>query len=157
MSNNRPVVELLNDLIETCKDGDYGFTACAGHVKSIEVRNTFLSSAADCRHAADELIQAALQYGVSPGIGGSASGALHRGWVAVRGSLAGYTDQAMLEECERGEDVALSRYRKALSADELPQSLRAMVQRQMFGVQHNHDRVKALRDRFAVTDDRPSL
>ena len=68
--------------------------------------------------------------------------------VAVRASLTGYTDQAMLEECERGEDAALARYRKALRDDTLPEPLRALIQRQEMGVQRNHDQIKALRDRI---------
>ena len=65
--------------------------------------------------------------------------------MAVRGSLTGYSDQAMLDECERGEDAALARYRKALK-EELPEQLMTLVQRQEMGVQRNHDQIKALRD-----------
>ncbi len=28
------VIDALNGLIETCKDGEYGFRTCAEHVKS---------------------------------------------------------------------------------------------------------------------------
>ena len=59
---------------------------------------------------------------------------------------AGVSDQAILDECERGEDVALSRYRKALKHGELPATVREVVERQMAGVQANHDQIKALRD-----------
>ena len=54
----------------------------------------------------------------------------------------------MLEECERGEDAAMARYRKALKQDTLPEPLLALVQRQQMGVQQNHDQIKALRDRM---------
>ena len=77
---------------------------------------------------------------------GTVAGAVHRGWVSVRDALSGTTDQAILDECERGEDVALSRYRKALKHGELPATVREVVERQMAGVQANHDQIKALRD-----------
>ncbi len=32
--DNKEVVSTLNDLIETCKDGEYGFRECAEHAKS---------------------------------------------------------------------------------------------------------------------------
>ena len=83
---------------------------------------------------------------VEPDTDGTTSGSLHRGWVALRGSLAGYTDQAMLDECERGEDAALARYRAALREGTLPEPLRALVARQQLGVQANHDQIKRLRD-----------
>jgi uncharacterized protein (TIGR02284 family) len=59
--------------------------------------------------------------------------------------LAGPKDQAVLDECERAEDAALGQYRKAL-AHELPAAVRLVVERQMLGVQSNHDRIKVLRD-----------
>ena len=145
------IIDTLNDLIETCKDGEYGFSACAKHVESIELRNQFQARAAECRLAAEELRDRVIEYGGKGETGGSTAGAFHRGWVAVRGSLLGFTDEAMLEECERGEDVAKTRYRKALESGYLPESLRPMVQRQYRGVERNHDLVKALRDRAHAT------
>ena len=53
----------------------------------------------------------------------------------------------MLEEAERGEDNAKARYSKALQKD-LPQNVRLVVERQMQGVQRNHDQVKMLRDQL---------
>ena len=51
----------------------------------------------------------------------------------------------MLEECERGEDAAVARYRKALK-EELPPDVRSLVERQAEGAQRNHDQIKQLRD-----------
>jgi uncharacterized protein (TIGR02284 family) len=59
--------------------------------------------------------------------------------------ITGRDDEAILNECERGEDVALKSYRKALEKD-LPMDVRSVVERQLQGVQRNHDQVKALRD-----------
>ena len=78
---------------------------------------------------------------------GSAAGALHRGWVSVKSTLSTYDDKAVLEECERGEDNALARYRKALKKP-LPAGVKLIVERQMQGVQRNHDQIKMLRDQF---------
>ncbi|TMH07197.1 MAG: PA2169 family four-helix-bundle protein [Betaproteobacteria bacterium] len=144
---NKDIVDTLNDLVETCKDAEYGFTACAKHVESPELRNLFTQRAADSQRAANELQTYVVQYGGEPDKGGSATGALHRGWVAVRSTLVGYSDHAMLEECERGEDHTLAHYRKALKNEALPEELRAMIERQCLSVQRDHDQVKELRDR----------
>lgn len=141
------IVDTLNDLIETCKDGEFGFTTCAKHVKSEELRSVFLQRAAECQAAATELAPYVVEYGGEPQSGGSASGALHRGWTAVRGSLLGATDRAMLEECERGEDHALASYRKALKDETLAAPVRSVIERQAQGAQRNHDQIKLLRDR----------
>jgi uncharacterized protein (TIGR02284 family) len=145
------IVDTLNDLIETSKDGELGFTACAKHVSSAELRDLFTRRATECRLAAAELQTLVSDYGGKPDTGGSTAGALHRGWVAVRGSLAGYSDQAMLDECERGEDAALARYRAALRGDTMPEAVRAVVARQQLGVQANHDQIKRLRDLSKAT------
>ena len=144
--SNDDIVETVNDLIATSKDGELGFTTCAERATSSELRRLFLQRAAECRQAAEELRPAVIQYGGEPETDGTTSGTLHRGWVALRGSLAGYTDQALLDECERGEDAALARYRAALRDDVLPEPLRALVARQQLGVQANHDQIKRLRD-----------
>jgi uncharacterized protein (TIGR02284 family) len=149
MSNQ--IVDTLNDLIETSKDGEFGFQACAEHTTSDELRNLFTLRSKECQQAAAELQPLVIQQGGKADQGGTTSGALHRGWVAVRGSLTGYSDVAMLEECERGEDAALARYRKALKDNELPESIRAIVARQELGVQRNHDQIKLLRDRLKAT------
>lgn len=150
MSNDR-IVDTLNDLIETSKDGEQGFNACAKHVSTSELKSLFIQRAIECQRAAAELQPFVLQFGGKPEQSGSVAGALHRGWVAVRDSLTGYSDAAVLEECERGEDVALSRYRKALKEDTLPAGLRSVIERQLVGVQRNHDQVKRLRDQHKAT------
>lgn len=145
VADNDDVIETLDDLLESCRDGEYGFRECAEHVKAQDIKTLLLRHADECRMAASELIGQIRQLGGTPDEGGTASGALHRGWVSVRGVLSGYTDLAMLEECERGEDAALARYRKALK-DNMPSAIRAIVERQAQGAQRNHDQIKAMRD-----------
>jgi uncharacterized protein (TIGR02284 family) len=148
--SNDDVIDVLNDLIETCKDGEYGFKACAEHAKSPELKNVFMARGEECRRAAEELQAQVVALGGKPDDSGSASGAMHRGWVSVRSVLTGYDDKAMLEECERGEDVAVGSYRDALEKD-LPENIRSLVERQAMGAQRNHDQIKALRDRYPAT------
>lgn len=141
------ITDVLNDLIETSRDGQYGFELSAEHATSLDVKNLFTDRARQCQAAVDELQIEVLQYGEKPETSGSVSGAMHRGWVAVRSKLTGYTDLAMLEECERGEDVAKARYRKALEKA-LPEPVRSIVERQYQGVLRNHEQIRILRDRF---------
>lgn len=138
-------VSILNGLIETCKDGEYGFRACAQQVKSAQLAAIFSRRAEDCRQAAADLQQQVVQLGGKPDTSGTTSGALHRGWVAIRSALTTYDDLAVLKECERGEDVAVASYRKALEKG-LPEPVRTLVDRQYEGAKRNHDQIRALRD-----------
>jgi uncharacterized protein (TIGR02284 family) len=141
------VIDALNDLAECCKDGEYGFRSCAEQAKRADLKSVFLQRADDCRGAAQELYEQIRALGGTIDEGGSAAGAIHRGWVAVKATLTTYDDKAVLEEAERGEDNAMARYRKALKQP-LPAGVKLIVERQMQGVQRNHDQIKMLRDQF---------
>lgn len=142
---DKDVLDVLNDLIETAKDGEYGFAKCAERVKAAHLKQTLQRRADGCREAARELQALVVQHGGKPADSGTVLGAMHRGWVTVKDTLTLDSDHAVLEEAERGEDHALARFRKALKTD-LPEDVRSVVVRQMAGAQTNHDQVKALRD-----------
>jgi uncharacterized protein (TIGR02284 family) len=141
------VIDVLKDLVECSKDGEYGFRECAEQAKREDLKSTFLQRADDCRRGAQELNQLLRELGATPEEGGSAMGAMHRGWVSIKSKLTSYDDKAVLEEAERGEDNAKARYTKALQKN-LPANARMVVERQMQGVQRNHDQIKMLRDQF---------
>lgn len=149
--DNDDVVDVLDDLLESSRDGEYGFRASAERAESPELKTILLRHAGECAAAAAELEREVRNRGGEPSSGGTMSGALHRGWVSVKAALSTNDDKAVLEECERGEDAAVARYRKALQ-EPLPASVRALVERQAQGAQRNRDEVKALRDRFQAAD-----
>ncbi len=143
------VIATLNHLIETCRDGERSFAHVAEHAKSAALRTLFSRRGDECALAAADLATCVRQLGGTPDSGGSAGGALLRGWSALRNSVAGSSDLALLEDCERTEDMALERYRRALEND-LPEPERTLVMRQLEGVQRNHAEVRALRDQERV-------
>ena len=117
--DNKDVISVLNDLIETSKDGEKGFSECAEDVKEPRLKSFFTQRSQDCASAAAELQQLVRGLGGDPETSSSVSGALHRGWVDLKSLLTGKSEEAILNECERGEDVALKAYRDA-AATELP-------------------------------------
>jgi uncharacterized protein (TIGR02284 family) len=144
----KDVISTLNDLIETSKDGENGFRACADAVKGQNLKPFFETAANRCAQASLELQAKVQSLGGHPKTSGSTSGSLHRGWVNLKSMLLGKDEAAVLEECERGEDVAKRAYEKALEKD-LPADARSLVQRQYDGVRENHDRVRDLRNTVA--------
>jgi uncharacterized protein (TIGR02284 family) len=146
MSTN--IVSVLNDLIETSKDGEKGFRKAAEDTKTASLKQLFADRAEDCARGATELQGIVQRLGGKPETGGTVGGALHRGWVDVKAAVSHRTDHAILAECERGEDVAKKNYREALDK-ELPADVRAAVERQYQGVIQNHDRIRDLRDQYA--------
>ena len=143
--DNDDVISTLNDLIETCKDGEYGYRASAEHLRNAQTRMRFVQAADQCGVAANRLAAEVARLGGKAEDGGSLAGAMHRGWVAVRSTLSTQTDLAILEEAERGEDHALESYRDALK-EPLLEPVRSVVQVQYEDAKRNHDEVRRLRD-----------
>ena len=150
MALNDDTIDTLNNLIETSKDGEYGFRSSAEVMRNAETRQLLQRRADECRQAASELQALVMSLGGNAEDSGSLAAAAHRGWVAVKGTLSGYTDLAILEETERGEDTALAAYRTAIESG-LPDSVRSTVERQYEGVKRNHAQIRALRDQARAT------
>lgn len=145
--DNEDVVDVLNDLLETSRDGEQGFRSSAEQAQTSEIQSFLARRAGDCAKAAAELEQAVRAHGGTPADGGTMTGAMHRGWVAIKTAMMTNDDKAVLEECERGEDAAVASYRKALK-HALPPGVRSLIERQAAGAQRNHDEVRAMRDRY---------
>ena len=145
--NNEQVISTLNDLIETSKDGERGFSTSAENVSDSELKKLFTDRARACGEAARVLQKQVQRLGGDPDTTGSTSGAVHAGWTDLKSSIVGQDEKAILQEVERGEDIAVKAYRKALDSD-LPTDIRELVERQYQGVQQNHDQVRDLRDRY---------
>jgi len=137
------VIDTLNDLIETCKDGEEGFRTCAEDIRRADLKPVFERAAQRCADAAQELQREVQRLGGKPEREGSLSGSAHRRWVDVKSAIMGKDDVAVLGECERGEDVAKASYQKALKKD-LPPEIRAIVEQQYQGVLQHHDMVRQL-------------
>jgi uncharacterized protein (TIGR02284 family) len=137
MNDLQDTLSTLDELISVCKDGKRGFATCAARADSPALRASLERRALACGDAAAELRAEAIRLGGLPVHDGTAAGALHRSWVAARSLLSPDDDLAMLEECERGESVALARYRAALHR-RLPDSTRVLIETQLQGVQRNH-------------------
>lgn len=147
------VIETLNDLIETSKDGEKGFKQCAENTQNAELKAVFNNAAARCTKAIQDLQQAVRQFGADPESSGTLTGKLHRGWIDLKTAITSNDDLAILQECERGEDAALSNYRDALEEDDLPSDIRQLIEAQYQGVLENHNRIRDLRDRYKAAAD----
>ncbi len=139
---------VLNDLIETCKDGQYGFQSAAETVKSADFKSLFAELSTQRQQYITDLQNFVLGLGEDTEKSGSLVGTLHRGWIDIKAALSSGDEHAILSECERGEDSAVAAYRDALAHDDLPVDVRNLIQHQAAGVQAAHDRVRDLRDRF---------
>ena len=80
---------------------------------------------------------------------GSYLASLHRAWLGVRNLVNGGDSHAILSEAERGEDAIKLAYEDALIAT-AGSAMNDVLTRQYAIVKAGHDRVRAMRDQFAV-------
>ena len=146
---NDHVISVLNNLIETCKDGELGFKTAAEGLKRSDVKSVFLEYSRQRALMVRELQEEVRRLGGDPEKSGSMSGSLHRGWLDIKSAITGKDDHAVLAEAERGEDVAKSAYENALK-ESLPASAQTLVLQQAALIRQAHDRVRDLRDREKV-------
>ena len=141
---------ILNDLIETLKDGQDGFRAASEAVRSSDLKTVFSEYSLQRSKFAGELQSLAQSLGEKdPESTGSVAASLHRGWINLKSALTSQDDHAILAECERGEDSAVAEYRKALEDKGLPGNVVQTLHTQFAAVQAAHNRVRDLRDSLA--------
>ena len=137
---------VLNNLIETLKDGQKGFNQAAEGVSNPNLKALFRDYSQQRSRFATALQSEARHHGATdPETNSSATGALHRGWINLKSAITGGDEHAILAECERGEDSAVEEYKKALE-DGLTPSAQELVSRQFAEIKAAHDRIKSLRD-----------
>ncbi len=137
------VISIVNDLVETCKDGQNGFRTAAEGVKNAALTTLFNTYSQQRGQFAAELQNEVRKSGGDPEKTGSTAAALHRGWINIKSAVTGEDEGAVISECERGEDSAVESYEEALKKD-LPSDLRAIVERQFSKVKEAHDRIRLL-------------
>jgi uncharacterized protein (TIGR02284 family) len=133
----------LNQLIQTCKDGEAGFLAAAELVEDLNLQRLFESYSQQRAEFAAELQAEVRRMAEDPAECGHVMAALHRGWMDIKADVTGRDEGAIISECERGEDIAVRHYEKALDAGLAP-DLRVLVERQFLQVKAAHDQIRSL-------------
>ncbi|RYD90232.1 MAG: DUF892 family protein [Sphingobacteriales bacterium] len=149
-------LNVLNDLIEINNDRVEGFTKAGNDLEEQHagLRVVFQKLAGESRQNSSELTQIVHQYGGEAAEGTSTSGALHRAWLDIKSAFTGGDMEAILNECERGEDAIKAAYVSALEADnDLPMDIVDVLEDQQAGIIDGHDLIKSLRNQAAVVND----
>lgn len=141
--DNTQTINTLNNLIETCKDGEQGFRTAAEGISDPQIKALFGQYARQRGQMARELQDEVEGLGGEPEHAGSLAGSAHRGWINIKSVVTGKNDQMIIAEAERGEDVAKAMFESALTTA-LPAQVLALVQRIAVQVRETHDRVRAM-------------
>ena len=109
MSQQKEIISTINGLIETLKDGQEGFRQASEAVKDSQLKMLFSEFSLQRAKFAGELQNEAITLGEhNPENTSSTAGAMHRAWINLKSAITSGDDHAILAECERGEDSAVS-------------------------------------------------
>ena len=145
------IIHVMNDLVEVAKDGVYGFRTCATHASADELRQLLEQRARAWETHIGALNEMIVEHHGTPVVHGTAAGAMHRGWLRVREALSTVNDEDLLRECERGEDQALLRYRKAAGPGELPERVLELINLQSDTIERHRDTLRQRRAKLHAT------
>jgi len=141
--NRGELLECLNDLIETCRDGENGFQTAAAHVTDPALKKLFNAYSIQRAQFASELESEVRQLGGTPATRGSVSAAFHRGWMNIKSIVTGGSDDAIVAECERGEYAAVENYQRVMK-NTLPPNVLPVVKHQFTEVKRALERIRDL-------------
>jgi uncharacterized protein (TIGR02284 family) len=144
MADHKEILDLLHELIQTCKDGETGYAHAAGIVEDAKLKAYFSDQSIERARCVQELKAQAERLGDEPEPSTSVAGTLHRVWFEAKADV-GFGDQSILNSVEQGEDSAKKMYEEALAA-QLPSELHGLIRSQAQSVFAAHDYVRDLRD-----------
>ncbi len=139
----RDIVLVLNELIQTNRDSEKLFAYATGDVQNIGHKATFARYSRQRAGFARALQSAVLRLGGDPTSNGTLMGAVLQGWMDVKSAVSVREDLAILQEVERGEDLAKKHYEAALQKS-LSDDVRGILERQYASVRECHDRIRLL-------------
>jgi uncharacterized protein (TIGR02284 family) len=142
---NDDAISKLNHLISIAKDGVNGMSSAAESANNAQLKSTLSQLSQERNRVATQLQDAVRRLGGTPDESGTTLGAAHRAFMNVKEKVAGTSDEALLDECERGEDVAVREFSSALESA-LPADVKQTVQGMLSQVRSSHDRIKQLRN-----------
>ena len=141
--NNNEVIEILNGLIQTCRDGQEGFRTAAENIRNSEFRRLFNIFSQQRAQFVSELQAEVHRLGGTPEETGSVGGSLHRAWMKAESTVSRGSEAALIMECHRGEEGAVNAYEEVLKAD-LPLDVQYVVKRQYMDIKDAYDRIRIL-------------
>ena len=141
---------MLRELIETSQAGEKGFALATRDNQEPGVADVLKDGEESSRTSASELEEQMRLLGGAVGETGAKPALVYRGWIDFKAVAISRDTKLILEECERGADYARNRYEAAMKL-ELPDSARAVVERQYRGVIAIQGRLRILRNRYPAT------
>tara|TARA_R110000850_G_scaffold80862_1_gene173481 strand:+ start:20845 stop:21333 length:489 start_codon:yes stop_codon:yes gene_type:complete len=138
------LVDNLQGLLEKNYDAEKGFKNAITNAKDKNLKEFLKIQSARRHRFATELDQEIRSLNEKPKESGSTTGTLHRTWIDIKSSIAGNNDEAVLEECIRGDKASEEEYRETLNKNNFPPQIETVLHNQLNEIQTTLSQVKSL-------------
>lgn len=149
-TNDKEIVDSLNNLIQINNDRIQGYLTAAKETEESDLKTVFsemMQTSQECRR---ELTQEVTKRGGKPIEGTTVSGKFYRAWMDVKSALTSKNRKAILNSCEFGEDIAVKTYKSEMEGAQLTSSdVLNILENQYSKIKSGHDKIKQLRDTTA--------
>lgn len=152
MQTNEKIAGTLNDLLTRNYDAEKGYTEAGNNVDNRQLRQWMFDNAERRKRFGTELKGIISTLGETPDKGSSFLGTVHRAWMDLKSSMTSNTEEAILEECIRGEEKAVEDYDEVLKELTLPTNIQQTVRKQRDEIHAACQEVKQLEKSYDKMD-----
>lgn len=145
-ASHNKLVTLLTNLLEKSYDAEKGYKKAIEHTTKRELKLFLRNQAAKRNHFATELEKQINLLNEHPKTdsNGSTLGSIHRFWIDFKISWSTKDDEAILEECLRGEKASLKEYEEKINKNILPPNIKIMLEKQRDAIRETISEIKIL-------------
>lgn len=144
--SRKETINALQSIIEKNYDAEKGYKKAMQDAKNPALKGFLQQQAAKRSRYATAIDQELRLLGEQPKESGSVTGSLHRAWIDIKSTIAGNTDEAVLEEVIRGEKASVTDYQDALNKPNLAPQVSNVLQTQLNDIQSTLNKVRRLED-----------
>ncbi|TBW29177.1 PA2169 family four-helix-bundle protein [Gramella sp. KN1008] len=144
--SHRNMLQILSSLLEKNYDAEKGYKKAIEHADRRDIKVFLKEQAVRRNHFATELDKEIHMLNEHPDSKGNGSvlGNLHKFWMDFRTAITKKEDEALLEECLRGEKVSLKEYERVIEKNILSPRIKTLLETQRDHIKKTISEIKRL-------------
>jgi uncharacterized protein (TIGR02284 family) len=146
-TSNDAAVKALNSLIKTTLDSANGYREAAENIDAADLQTLFSERATKRQALVTRLQGEVRSFGGEPEDDQTLLGKAHNKFVDLKNDVTGGSDQAVVDEVERGEDFIKAKFERALRDEDIPATARGALEAAYQEIKADHDTISALKHR----------
>ena len=146
MADHQNTISALNDLLQKNVDARHGYHKAGEDINHASLETYLEQKSAQRQRFTNELESEIVSLGGEPKRETSVKGSLHHAWIDLKSSLSSNNEEAVFEECIRGEKHSLKDYDSKLEKESFPPSTKSLLTAQRNQVEADLKKAQTLEE-----------